>query len=117
MQQGMPPWEAYRWFDAPVETLWSMMSIGPNLEVAAHSVRRVVLMFCPVGVSSVYLSTVQSNSARGYQLVNGAAPLILTQQQHGVLCQVPWFAGGAGANSLTTIEVFLRAWPGEPGIG
>jgi hypothetical protein len=117
MNQGMPPWEAFRWFDSPVETVVDLGIDGLWHLVAAQNVRRVALWLGSAGTANLNFSPSPRAGLHGFYVTGGALPLVLRQQADGVLCQVEWYAQGSPGGTVNVVEVLLRAWPGEPGIG
>jgi hypothetical protein len=117
MSAAMPPWEAYKWFDSPRENEFTGLVTGDL--IAPHDVRRVVLIVSVQQTSDSARITTKPGvaSGRGVLITGGQGPWILTHQSHGLLTQVDWFVASAPLSGLCVIEVLLRAWPGEPGIG
>lgn len=117
MNQGMPPWEAYRWFDTPLERVVALPFGAGWVQLCERSVRRVCLIFACPPTASGQISLNQGSANSGIGVQAGQSPLILTQQQHGPLCQEPWFGSSGGGSFITVVEVLLRAWPGGDPIG
>jgi hypothetical protein len=117
MNAAMPPWEAFKWFDSPRESEFTGLVTGDL--IAPHDVRRVVLIVSVQQTSDSARITTKPGveSGRGVLLTGNQGPWILTHQSHGLLTQVDWFVASAPLSGLCVIEVLLRAWPGEPGIG
>lgn len=114
---GMPPWEAFKWFDTPVETLVALAAPPAWTKVAAHNVRRVGIYFALPGAANVQVSTKQGVAGTGFLLTSAVNPLIFRHQADGVLTQVEWYAQPSPGTSLSVIEVLLRAWPGGDPVG
>lgn len=113
----MPPWDAFPWFDTPVETSFTLIGAAPYIQIAGLSVRRVCILIASGDGGTIQVSTQRGGANTGWTLSSGTGPMILTQQSHGVLCQVPWFAKAVAGLAVTVVEVFLRAWPGGDPVG
>lgn len=108
----MSPWDEYAWFDTPIETKWTSISAPAGQQIVARNVRRVALIIA-INVSTVSVSTQAGlAAAQGVSLSLTQPNLMLTQKDHGPLCQNAWFVSVIGGGAVfTTIESFLRDWP------
>jgi hypothetical protein len=107
----LSPWDSSRYFSAPVETSYG--AIAQNTQICKTDYKRVVLLIGLLSSSDSIRLSLKSGSfgGTGFVLTGTMPPLILTQREHGILCQSEWFVAQAPATGMTVIEVFLQDWP------
>ena len=110
----LPPWDANRWFQSPVETTNGLQPTAVNPLCLADPMR-VGLIFAAPGANTANVS-ISINPitviSQGLGLQPGQFPIMITHHDFGVLTQAQWFgaAGGAG-QKITVTELRLRDWP------
>jgi len=109
---AMAPWDENAYFDLPIERGFTTTG-GVADSVAKANPRRVVLLFSLASASSYTVSTRSDIAGAGNGIIvnNTTLPLVITQANHGPLCQVEWFAFTAVPLLITIIEINLREWP------
>jgi hypothetical protein len=113
----LSPWDAFAWFDTPIETNFSLS--GAAVLVAPAEPRRVALIFSmPSSTGFVTISTSSKVTASsGIGLTTQSPTLQLFQSAAGNLVQGAWYAFGMLGLSVTVVEVRLRDWPNMYGPG
>lgn len=108
----MAPWDALPWFDFPVAS--NPVTVSPNVKLCLFDPMRVILILAnPAGTTGIVVSPDSTmTSSVGMPLTPQFGPLILTQEQYGVLTAVEWFGASSviGA-TISVIEVRLRDYP------
>lgn len=113
-QTTRPPWEEMQWFETPTMSEFTNPNpAGLTVSVAPANSRRVVLILGCASGTGLYVSIRNdvAGATNGYQLLATTLPLIITQKDHGVLCQVEWFAFIPQFDVLDVTQVVLRDWP------
>ena len=137
----LPPWDRLPAYTQPVETVYSLT--GSAQLVAKGDPMRVALVFAlpiqqfttnvitvPVPIAyyaqsfsvqfpTVFISTNPAfGTGQGIVMSPLNAPLVITPDKWGPLCQAPWYAlgqPGTGA-SVTVITVSMLKWPETDGV-
>lgn len=107
----MSPWDAFAWFDTPVETMFAMT--GSAVLIAKGNPRRIALGLAPTqsGSNITISSTPLVSSNVGFVLSSSVTPTWILQANHGPFCQGQMWAFGMALSNLWVCEIFLRDWP------
>jgi hypothetical protein len=110
----MSPWDAFSWFDTPRERTVSLPG-NTATPICAAEPRRVVLIIAAPQTNLTISLLPSLTSTTGLPIVASSAqlPFILTQHEHGPLCQLQWYGLAGFTSSCTVVEVLLRDWPAE----
>lgn len=112
----LPPWDANRWFQAPIETTNGLSPTVVNPICLADPMRVGLIISVPGSNTSAISVSINPITliSQGIGLPINGQPLLITHHDWGVMTQLQWFGatGGAG-QKLTVTELKLRDWP-EP---
>lgn len=104
--------DLFPFFRAPVETLVPM-NLSQPVRLCQLNPDRVVLILGSANNINIFISTIpNATSSQGFIVPSTAQPFVLTQAQHGNLCQCEWWATAASTgNSMCVIEIILDRKP------
>ena len=107
-----------QWFDTPTFTDFEAIDTNTVPQLAAADPQRVLLWIIPAQNEQRMLTPAPqfaSNTDIGIKCGNGSdqpGGLLLTQDKHGPLCQMPWYCVPDGTTAdFLVIELRLKAWP------
>ena len=109
----MSPWDEMAYFDLPVTRFFTGSIVTP-FSIAVANPRRVVLMFGGIGGQSQVGPQDQAAvlAGGGFPVNATTNAFTVIEAEHGILCQVEWFAVVPLAGAILTVtEVFLREFP------
>lgn len=112
----MSPMDEMAWFNTPVVTYPVQTAFEAIQLCQANSERVLLLLCCPTGAGQIAPDPQIDQGASTSLALNTTVPyLLLTQKEHGVLCQTSWYGHQNGTvvpvQRWMVIEVTLKDWP------
>ena len=110
----MSPWQELTWFEPLSPVLVSPPSKG-SLPLCAANPRRVVLVMSNTVGAAAFASVGSDpggNNTNGWSMQGTYQTIVLTQKDHGPLCQAAWWVSiQLSPATVYVIEGILRDWP------
>lgn len=107
----IPPWDEMVYFDKPFTHSVPIPFNSGALLIASQNPHRVALIVSCVLAGTAFISpTAEPTNGLGIPIANTLPPVIITQREHGNLCQCEWFVTSSNQVTIYVIEVLLREW-------
>ena len=109
---SLPPWLEMGWFQPIKETQFISAGIGDEIQVCTTDPMRVLIMMAAPPGQNMFASTLRNNGLNaGIQVQATTLPLVITQAEYGLMCNVEWFVTTPVVMNFQVWEVLLRDWP------